>query len=220
MASRTATDTKFSEAISSNPCSCRATSRLMRSAILGSDSDSGASRSVIYHPVWLSVGAQHAAPLRLVLWLEFFYPSLMPATFKSSLQPLVQDANPLLLCHELCREHQEIRIAMLARQLRDLLVPCQRRSYLGEAVGCIRHAQSRTTREHSPLHFPAAHRLGDRLGIVRIVVRRIELLGTHIDRLVTHLFELGNEPVLEIKPDVVGSQIDLLTHRSYPIADS
>src|SRR5258706_7031564 len=84
---------------------------------------------------------------------------------------------------------------MLARQLRYLLVPCQRRAHVGEAVGGVRHAQTCTTSEHSALHFPAAHGLRDRLGIVRIVVRGVQLLRPHVDRLVAELLELVHEAV-------------------------
>src|SRR6266478_2330779 len=103
---------------------------------------------------------------------------------------------------------------MLARQLRYLLIPCQRRTHAGVAVGCIRHAQTCTTSEHSPLHFSTTDSLGDGLGVVRIVVRRIQLLGPHVDRLVAELLELVYQAVLEIEADVVGTHKDLLSHGS------
>src|SRR6266516_5588007 len=68
--------------------------------------------------------------------------------------------------------------------------------------------------EHAALHFARAHRTRDRLGIVGIVVRRIQLLGPHIDRLVPELFQLVHEPILQIEPDVVRAYEDLLSHRS------
>src|SRR6267142_2004010 len=150
------------------------------------------------------------------LFLEFFYPALVPATLEIRIQPFVQDVDPLLFAHKLRRQHEDVRIPMLARQLRYLLIPCQRRTHAGVAVGCIRHAQTCTTSEHPPLHFSTTHSLGDGLGVVRIVVRRIQLLGPHVDRLVTKLLELVNEPVLEIEPHVVRTHKDLLSHRSFP----
>src|SRR6266568_4182923 len=161
------------------------------------------------------VGAQHAAPLPLVLFLDFFNPPLVPATLEVRFQPFVQDTDTLFFRDELSRQHKEVRIPMLARQLGYLLIPCQRRPYSGEAVGCIRHAQSCTTSEHSALHFPAAHRLRHRLGIVGIVVGRIELLRPHVDRFVPELFQLVYQPVLEIEAYMVCTHIDLFRHWSH-----
>src|SRR6266571_532088 len=156
------------------------------------------------------VGAQHAAPLPLVLFLDFFNPPLVPATLEVRFHPFVQDTDTLFFRDELSRQHKEVRIPMLARQLGYLLIPCQRRPYSGEAVGCIRHAQSCTTSEHSALHFPAADGLRHRLRVVGIVVRRIELPGPHVDRLVPELLQLVHQPVLEVEPHMIGADVDLL----------
>src|SRR6266850_3570914 len=152
----------------------------------------------------------------IALFLEFFYPALVPATLEIRIQPLVQDVDALLFAHELRRQHKDVRIPMLARQLGYLLIPCQRRTHVGEAVGRVRHAQTCTTSEHSALHFARAYRTRDRLGIVRIIVRRVELLGPDVDGLVTKLLQLVDESVLETEPDVVGTDINLLSHRSFP----
>src|SRR6266545_757772 len=93
-------------------------------------------------------------------FVDFLHSPLMAATFEPSFQPLVQDVDPLLL------------------------TPCQRRPYSGEAVGRIRHAQTCTTSEHSALHFSTADGARDGLGIVGIVVRRVELLRPDVDWLV------------------------------------
>src|SRR6266850_7377062 len=101
---------------------------------------------------------------------------------------------------------------MLARQLRYLLVPCQCRPYLGEPVGCIRHAQTCTTREHATLHLAAAHGLRHRLGIVGIIVGWVQFLWSHVDRLIAELLELVDKAILQVEPTMVGAPIDLFSH--------
>src|SRR5258705_2240680 len=152
----------------------------------------------------------------IALFLEFFYPALMPATLEIRFQPLVQDVDSLLFTHELRRQHQDVRIPMLGLQLGYLLIPCQRRTHVREAVGRVRHAQTCTTSEHSALHFARAYRTRDRLGIVRIVVRRIQLLGSDVDRLVSEFLQLVDKPVLEIEPHMIRPHVNLLSHRSFP----
>src|SRR6266481_6871534 len=97
-------------------------------------------------------------------FINFLDPPLMAPAFEPGLQPLVQDIDPLLLTHELRRQHQDVRIPMRPGQLRYLLVPCQRRTHVGVAVGCVRHAQTCTTSEHSALRFARTYRTRDRLG--------------------------------------------------------
>src|SRR5258705_7040473 len=143
----------------------------------------------------------------------------MPSPFKRRVQPAMQDIDPLLFTHKLRRQHQDVRIPMLARQLGYLLIPCQRRTHVGVAVGRVRHAQTCTTSEHSALHFARTYRTRDRLGIVGIVVGRVELLGPNIDGLVPELLQLIHKPVLEVEPDVIGSYVDLLSHRTPQTAD-
>src|SRR5207237_1561415 len=53
-----------------------------------------------------------------------------------------------------------------------------------------------------------------RLGVIRIIVGRIQLLGTHIDRLVPQPLQLIDEAVLELEADMIGPDINLLRHRS------
>src|SRR5213592_339442 len=149
-------------------------------------------------------------------FVDFLHAALVAPAFERGIQPFVQDVDSLLFTHKLRRQHQDVRIPMLARQLSYLLIPCQRRTHVGIAVGRVRHAQTCTTSEHPPLHFSTTHSLGDRLGIVGIVVRRVELFGAHVDGLVPKLLELVYQPVLEVEPDVVGSNKDLLSHRSFP----
>src|SRR3989441_1964636 len=138
----------------------------------------------------------------------------MTTTFESRFQPLVQDVHSLLFTHELRRQDQQIRVPMLPGQLRYLLIPCQGRPHLGEAVRRVRHAQSCTTRQDSALHVATTHGLGNRLSIIGIVIRRVELLRPHIDRLVAELLQLVYQPILEVEPDMIRADIDLLRQSS------
>src|SRR6266487_4599486 len=188
----------------------------MRARTLGSTSDSGAWRSVMAFGL-LAIGYWLLGNDSFVDLLD---PTLMTPTLKGRLQPLMQNTHALFLTDELRWQNYQIRVPVLARQFRYLLIPCQRRPYSGEAVCCIRHAQSCTTSEHSALHFPAAHRLRHRLRVVGVIVRRIQLLRPDINRLIPELLQLIDEPILQIEPDMIGSNIDLLSHGSYPIAHS
>src|SRR5437762_3394885 len=147
-------------------------------------------------------------------FIDLLHTSLMPAAVEASLQPLMQNAYALLFSDELRRQHQQVGVPMLTRQLRYLLVPCQRRTHVGETVGRVRHAQTCTTSEHPPLHFSTTHRLGHRLGVVGIVVRRVEVFRANIDRLIAELLELVHEAVLEFEPHVIRADENALRQSS------
>src|SRR5881394_74315 len=147
-------------------------------------------------------------------FIDLLHTSLMPAAVEASLQPLMQNAYALLFSDELRRQHQQVGVPMLTRQLRYLLVPCQRRPYSREPVGCIRHAQSCTACEHSALHLPAADSLRHGFRIVRIVVRRVESFWPNIDRLIAELLELVHETVLQFEPHVIRADENALRQSS------
>src|SRR6266576_3922232 len=149
-----------------------------------------------------------------VSFVDFLHAALMAPAFERGIEPLVQDVDPLLFAHKLRRQHEDVRIPMLARQLGYLLIPCQRRTHVGETVGRVRHAQTCTTSKHPALHFSTTHRLGHRLGVVRIVVRRVESFWPNIDRLIAELLELVHEAVLEFEPHVIRADENALRQSS------
>src|SRR6267143_6698747 len=72
-----------------------------------------------------SLTVSHLTPdTRHLSLINFLDPPLMPTAFESGFQQLVQDIDPLLLTHKLRRQDEQVRVPMLARQLRYLLVPC------------------------------------------------------------------------------------------------
>src|SRR6266516_261305 len=66
--------------------------------------------------------------------------------------------------------------------------------------------------EHAALHFARADRLGDRLGIVGIVVRRIQLLWPDIDRFVAEPLQLVDKPIFQVEADMIGANVDFFSH--------
>src|SRR5262249_3032401 len=178
-ASSTASDTKFSEAISSRLRCWRCASPWSALAISGSTAASLLIRRLL--------------PSRSIEREDLVDPPGVPARMELRSQPGLENLDRGLARGDARAEREDVRVVVLAAHTRAERVATRRGAHAGQLVGGHRHPDARAAHEHAARGLAGDHRRADRDGVVG-VIDRLGRLRAEVHDVVA----VVDEPCLEI----------------------